>query len=643
MSLTLYGFFTSLQNVDASLKVRASYDQIYDHLLNSESKHALKTIIERCNQFMDTGIVANQADRTFTICDAIKLVLNEQGSKDLTNLFKVHIKHYGEWTAFNKNSRSVVSKFNVLFNRESSHFTKSDSCLIESLIYLAIKEYFFPENPDEFTTAQISRKLTTKENKGQLIDHELYEYKTQDDVLISVTNYIARFWAMQKTELCQDLNSDIQKFALKIHNEFLSILDQDMVGLLRYIQEPSNLINYTVLYSTFFKYKESLIKWKSDSVQRLVYALHYQHGQEITPDNPDYFSYTTLLGQDQYRTFLDKVSVRRVFQLDLPLLTQLLTCSVNNYSNYKAFFAIWTYWFGHTKHTQVNPNVFRVLSSINIHDFFQVDNPLHVKVLRDHAVALFDILYSYLADQYAEFIHFDTSHNFTRAYVFNESFDYYDADHLPKHLKVQRRKVNAVLNEIADFVLYTTHNSLENSNGLMTKESFYPNLQRISTRTTRNSLIRNAHIWHDQALQRQKGELIEWKQFKPFKTTIDGYTFCLLTDSHQVFEEAITMKHCLFSTFLEQICSGTYIAFSVHGNNERGTVGISIVTHHTGTEHLVMHQVKGESNSSLSHSALMATKNLVGQLNFNPELIYYSRSNIPNQPNYSHELSQEII
>lgn len=643
MPLTLYGFFTILQNVDDSLKPRASFDQIFDILLNSEAEHALNAIIQRCNHFIDTGILANQADRTFTICNEIKLVLNEKGSKGLTNLFEVHIKHYGEWVAFNKSARSPISRFNVLFNRESSHFTKSDSSLIESLIYLALKEHFFAENPDEFTTAQISRKLMAKENNGQLIDHELYEYKAQDDLLTNVTKYISRFWAMQKKERDQDLNNDIQKFALKIQDEFLSILDQDMVELLRYVQQPSNLIGYTRLYSTFFKYKDALIKWKADSVQRLVYALHYHHDQVITPDNPDYFSYTTLLDHDQCRTFLDKVSVRRVFQLDLPLLTQLLTSSANNYFNYKAFFAIWTYWFGHTKHTEVNPYVFRVLSSLNIHDSFQIDNPLHVKVLRDHAVPLFDILYSYLTDQYADFIKFNTAHNFTLAYLFNESFDYFDAGDLPKHLKVQRRKVNAILNEIADYILYTTHNTIENSNGLTPKESFYPNLQRISTRTTLNSLIRNAHIWHDQALQRQKGELIEWKQFKPFKTTIDGYTFCLLTDSHQVFEEAIAMKHCLFSTFLEQICSGTYIALSVHGNNERGTVGISIVTDHTGTEHLFMHQVKGESNSSLSHSALMATKNLVGQLNFNPELIYHSRSNVPNQPNYPYELSQEII
>lgn len=643
MPLTLYGFFTILQNVDDSLKPRASYDQIYDLQLNSEAEHALSAIIQRCNHFIDTGIVANQDERTLTICNEIKLVLNEKGSKDPTSLFEVYIKHYGEWVAFNKSALSPVLRFNVLFNRESRNFTKADSDLIESLIYLAIKEYFFAENPDEFKTAQISRKLTTKETEGKLIDHELYEYKAQDELLANVTNYISRFWAMQKKERGQDLNNDIQKFALKIHGEFLSILDQDMVEMLGYIQQPSNLINYTGLYSKFFKYKEALIKWKADSVQRLVYALHYHNGQGITPDNPDYFSYTALLSQDQYRTFLDKVSVRRVFQLDLPLLTQLLTSSANNYFNYKAFFAIWTYWFGHTKHTQINPYVFRVLSSLNIHDSFQIDNSLHVKVLRDHAIPLFDLLYSYLADQYADFIKFNTSHNFTFAYLFNESFDYFDTSDLPKHLKVQRRKANAILNEIADYILYTTHNTVENLNGLTPKESFYPNLQRISTRTTLNSLIRNARKWHDQALQREKGELIEWKQFKPFKTTIDGYTFCLFTDSHQVFDEAITMKHCLFSTFLEQICSGTYIALSLHGNNERGTVGITIVSNHTETEHLVMHQVKGESNSPLSHSALMATKNLVGQLNLNPELIYHSPSNAQSQPNHTNEIRQETI
>lgn len=643
MPLTLYGFFTILQNVDDSLKPRASYDQIYDLQLNSEAEHALSAIIQRCNHFIDTGIVANQDERTLTICNEIKLVLNEKGSKDPTSLFEVYIKHYGEWVAFNKSALSPVLRFNVLFNRESRNFTKADSDLIEALIYLAIKEYFFAENPDEFTTAQISRKLTNKETEGKLIDHELYEYKAQDELLANVTNYISRFWAMQKKERGQDLNNDIQKFALKIQDEFLSILDQDMVKLLHYVQQPSNLIGYTRLYSTFFKYKDALIKWKADSVQRLVYALHYHNGQGITPDNPDYFSYTALLSQDQYRTFLDKVSVRRVFQLDLSLLTQLLTCGVRNYSNYKAFFAIWTYWFGHTKHTQINPDVFKVLSSLNIHEFFQVDNPLHLKVLRDHAVALFDVLYGYLADQYADFIKCDIANNFAYAYVFNESFDYYDDGLLSTKLSVQRRKVNTILNEIADYVLYTTHNTTENYHGLMPRGSFYPNLQRISTRTTLNSLIRNARKWHDQALQREKGELIEWKQFKPFKTTIDGYTFCLFTDSHQVFEEAIAMKHCLFSTFLEQICSGTYLALSIDGNNERGTVGISIVTDHSGKEHLFMHQVKGESNSSLSHSALKATENLVGQLNFNPELIYHSPSNVQSQPNYTHEFSQEII
>ncbi len=643
MSLTLYGFFTILQNVDDSLKPRASFDQIFDTLLNSEAEHALSAIIQRCNHFIDTGILANQDKRTLTICNEIKLVLNEKGSKDPTSLFEVNVKHYGEWVAFNKSALSPILRFNVLFNRESSHFTKSDSILIDSLIYLALKAYFFAENPDDFTTAQILQKFMVKENNGQLIDHELYEYKAQSDLLANVTKYIARFWAMQKKERGQDLNNDIQKFALKIQDEFLSILDQDMVKLLHYVQQPSNLISYTRLYSTFFKYKDALIKWKADSVQRLVYALHYHHDHVIAPDNPDYFSYPTLLDHAQCRTFLDKASVRRVFQLDLPLLTQLLTSSANNYFNYKAFFAIWTYWFGHTKHTEINPYVFRVLSSLNIHDSFQIDNSLHVKVLRDHAIPLFDLLYSYLADQYADFIKFNTSHNFTFAYLFNESFDYFDTSDLPKHLKVQRRKANAILNEIADYILYTTHNTVENLNGLTPKESFYPNLQRISTRATLNSLIRNARKWHEQALQREKGELIEWKQFKPFKTTIDGYTFCLLTDSHQVFDEAITMKHCLFSTFLEQICSGTYIALSLHGNNERGTVGITIVTNHTETEHLIMHQVKGESNSPLSHSALMATKNLVGQLNLNPELIYHSPSNAQSQPNHTNEIRQETI
>lgn len=627
MSITLYRLHTTLTEIIAKYPNQFSYQRILSELQCVEIRKTLEILIGHCNNLLESAVILDKDQNSLILLDNLRIICSSETNNQIT----VQIKHYGQWCNA-PDQKNALKHANVLYHRVNQKFTLSDFNLMRLFPTIAIKEYFYQELSENIPNSLIQQKLNNKSSKHTLIDYELYEFQHQEVLITKVVDTITRLWLSSKNEKSINLNTRIICLSETIKSAFLSVLDRDMKELLSVLPEPTNIVGYYELYQSVVSYKESLLKWRADSPQRLMYVLLNKE-QGISIDDPSYFSHSNLLDPNVHRTFLDKVSIRRVFQVDLSILGQLLVWTPQNYNNYKNFFSLWTFWLGHTKHSDINPHVFRVLSTLELHSNFNKENTRHIKILKKHGVPLLDLLYTFLLEQLHLYDSLGQTASFVDSFMFNDSYEYFDDDNLPNELRKQRRKINSTLNEIADFIL-----SCENAD--QSTDMIMPNLLRVSPKTNMNSLSRNAHIWHVQAQKREMGPLSIWKQFKPFSADIEGYTFTLITDNHQLFYEGVEMKHCVY-TFETKICSDMYIVFTLKSKAERGTVGLAIGRKEDGSPCFHLHQIKGEANDQLSKKANDCAIKLSEKINSNPDLIYVDGC-FPNVQEFI-ELDQEAF
>lgn len=608
MNQTLKSFHKALSSVWDKKPNKTVYENIVTLMPSMESRDVLEKLIAHCNLMLESGIVGNIQDGQVTLFDNISFNCNTHTNREIV----VQIRHYGQWRSI-KEPIEVLRNVNVLFNRKNNSFTMSDFSLMKLISTLAIKEHFYKEIPNSYPDHIIQRKLSDKNSKKTLIDYELYELRGQEELIVKVVDYLTILWLAQQKENGKDLNAMCVELAKSIKHAFLSILDREMLSILSVLPDSNNLSGFYQIYQSMVPYKEALLKWQSDSQQRLMFVL-YNKEQGKPIDDPLYFAYPTLLDPSIHRTFLDKTSIRRVFQTNLSILNQLLACTPQNYNNYKNFFSLWTYWLGHTKLCDINPNVFKVLTTFELHTRFDKNSPQHIKKMAKHGVPLLDVLYTYLLEHFDLYQSHDIAdETFVSSFVFNDTYEYFEDEKLPETLNIHRRKANRILNEISDYILFTDVIAAHQSN--------LPNLLRVNTKSNMNSLARNARIWHLEAQKREMGPLTIWKQFKPFSADIEGYKFKLITDNHQLFNEGVEMKHCV-SRFETQIRSDMYIVLSMESDKERGTVGLAIAKNDEGDFSFRLHQIKGESNIQLSKKANDCAIELSKRINSTPELIY---------------------
>lgn len=583
MSPTLLELHDSLQLLLKGGKQRISYSELMPVLYSNNDIEPAITLVEKCDQLLKDGIVIDKVGRTVTLFNSFRI----QSTSNPDRPINIQIENHSEWID-SPCQKETLSMLSILFNRTSQNYTMADSNLKRLIVNIAVNEFIE------------LKKLSQSIEQRPLINE--------------IVKAISLLWSDKHKEICHDIHKQIIETSNSIKKSLLSVLDQDLVDLLSVLPEPSTMVQFYELYQKFYPHKEALLKWQAESKQKLIYVLlNTEQGLLIDGDN--YFSYSNLLDANAHRTFLDKVSVRRVFKSDLSILNQLLSCTTTNYSNYSGFFSLWTYWLGHTSHESINPNVFSVISKFGLHEYFEKSNKQHLKTFLKHGVPLFDVLYEFLLELLNSYQSFgENPQTFIDSITFNENEDYFSDALLPSALQQKRIKVNTILNEISDFILFvdpTVHD------GCLPLS----NLNRINTTTNIHSLTRNAHIWHDEVQCRGKGPLCIWSQFKPFSAHIQGCTFTLLTDNHQLFYEGLEMKHCV-NTFENRIKENSYIVFSIKSPKEDGTLGLTLNTDGIGNAYLSIHQIKGHYNCPLSSKVHAAAKELAVLINAKPELIY---------------------
>lgn len=608
MSLTLYMLEQSLKEVFEQLNHKIEYDKALMCFQNKELSKLTQALIDRCEELINTGVISNIAGDTLTLFDVVRF----QSISNSANPIKVQLNHYGAWVD-TPNAKVTLVDVNVLFDRTRKRYTMADSILLHTIVTVALKEQFYCEKPYAFPQSIINRKLNKKIQDQSFIDYELYEFLEQKPLINTVTDLLLKLLHSRYKQRGLDLHQKVVEVAESIKTGFLNILDQDMVNLLSILPEPANITNFYENYHKFYQHKDSLAKWAIESKQKLLYVLlNTEQGLSISDDS--YFSYSNLLDFNAQRTFLDKVSVRRVFQSDISIVKQLLSSTMRNYRNYPSFFSVWSFWLGHTKHENINPHVFETLTSIRLHEQFIKTSPEHIKIMLKHGVHLIDILYEFLLEQFNLYASYgESSKTFKESIVFND-LGYFIDMFLHDELREQRGRINTILNEIADYVLFTR-------NTVSTPDCFHPHLSRINSSTSFKGLSRKAHQWHLEVQKHNMGPLSVWTQFKPFSEVIEGYTFTLLTDNHQLFNEGLGMTHCV-NTFDGQITSNLYVVFSIKGADEAGTLGLALNKNSTGESFLTIDQVRGPYNASVSNNIHAAANILVTKLNNHPELIY---------------------
>jgi hypothetical protein len=134
-------------------------------------------------------------------------------------------------------------------------------------------------------------------------------------------------------------------------------------------------------------------------------------------------------------------------------------------------------------------------------------------------------------------------------------------------------------------------------------------------------LERYSREWHDRQIAEAERRFarrnaIDARPFDlppglPRSLVQGGYTFTLLVSPQQMAEESTLMRHCIHS-YARVVRQDRYLAFRVHGNDERATLGVRWFRHSW-----VFDQVRGKFNALVSDALTETCRELVIHLNRN--------------------------
>lgn len=118
---------------------------------------------------------------------------------------------------------------------------------------------------------------------------------------------------------------------------------------------------------------------------------------------------------------------------------------------------------------------------------------------------------------------------------------------------------------------------------------------------------------HDKASKEILAQQFSSEPFcEPFTTTVDEYTFNLLTSPLDIAQEGQTMRHCVGS-YAQRAKEGLYKVFTVEGKGERATLGVAVGVGLGET--LKFNQCYGAYNKRVSEGLNTAAHKLIFQLN----------------------------